>query len=130
MGLVPQPRDNVKYMVRIKRTVAYERLVLLCVGLTLFFAAPRMARWVRERGRDFVSSPSCRSVTLFYGAGISIGIVASLLILLYMFGKFVPKVSNTYLHTIARVCILSQTLIKKCFCFVSCRRLVLLVWVF
>ena len=57
--MVPQPGDNVvKYVVRIKRTVAYERLVLLCVGLTLFFAAPRMARWVRERGRDFVSSLS------------------------------------------------------------------------
>ena len=38
-------------------------------------------------------SPSLsRSVTLFYSAGITVGVVASLLILLYVFSKFVPKV--------------------------------------
>ena len=30
---------------------------------------------------------------MFYGAGVTLGIVASLLILLYIFSKFVPKVS-------------------------------------
>lgn len=33
-------------------------------------------------------------MSLFYGAGITIGVVASILILLYVFSKFVPKVSH------------------------------------
>lgn len=36
-----------------------------------------------------------RSVTVFYGTGITVGVIASLLILLYMFSRFVPKVSQT-----------------------------------
>jgi hypothetical protein len=73
VGVVPD--EKVGYRLAVKRGVAYERITLLVAGVVLLFGAPRLAR----------------SVTLFYGAGITVGILASVLILLYMFGKFVPK---------------------------------------
>lgn len=37
----------------------------------------------------------CRSQLFFYSAGISIGLLASLLILIYVMSKAMPKVSET-----------------------------------
>ena len=67
--------------------------IFLLVGLFLFFGAPGFSRYVLQAKVNFVYFFSCRNVTFYYASGISIGIVASLLVLLYVFSKFVPKVS-------------------------------------
>ena len=42
VGIVPDV--NVNFRLIVKRTVAYERVVLLTIGLLLLFLAPRLAR--------------------------------------------------------------------------------------
>lgn len=49
--------------------------VLLIAGITIFYIAPHLTK----------------NMTFYYSSGIALGIVASLLILLYVFSKFVPK---------------------------------------
>ena len=44
-------------------------------------------------------SLSHRSMALYYGGGITIGVLASVLILLYIFSKFVPKVNKVFVAT-------------------------------
>ena len=40
----------------------------------------------------FLSLSLCRSISFHYGTGIALGVVASMLVLLYVFSKIVPKV--------------------------------------
>ena len=49
VGIVPESGEAVRYKVSVKKTFAYERLVLFCFGLLLFFVAPRMARLLSNR---------------------------------------------------------------------------------
>ena len=68
--------ESVDFSLSAKLVFLYHFPVLLFAGLFLLFAAHRLSR----------------NVTLFYGTGVTLGVVASLLILLYIFSKFVPKV--------------------------------------
>ena len=59
----------------------------------MYLVSVELQSSVQSRVSLFLSLSLCSSATVFYGAGITLGIVASLLILLYVFSKFVPKVS-------------------------------------
>lgn len=70
-------RSAVHYRLTAREKLLWWFPLLLAVGVLLFFSASRLSR----------------NVTLYYGTGITIGVLASILVLLYVFSKFVPKVS-------------------------------------
>ena len=101
VGLVAVPvegQGRVEYELSVRVGPAYRGLVLLAVGVGLLVAAPHLSRsggqcqGVGQR-LTHTHTHTPRSVTLFYGAGVTFGVIASILILLYVFSKFVPKVS-------------------------------------
>lgn len=44
VGLVPEVRDHIEYQLKVRKRLAYERLLLLVAGLALLVAAPRLSR--------------------------------------------------------------------------------------
>lgn len=71
--------SNVDYKVKLNLIQAdLWRVVLLCAGLILFFAAQKLTQ----------------NVLFYYTCGVLLGIFASFLIIVYLFSKLIPKVSN------------------------------------
>lgn len=44
VGLIPESVDRVEYTLSVKKTIAYESLLLLSVGIILVFTAPFLSR--------------------------------------------------------------------------------------
>ncbi|XP_061413048.1 LOW QUALITY PROTEIN: nuclear envelope integral membrane protein 1a-like [Lethenteron reissneri] len=69
------------YEVKVIRTAFSWRLIgILLFGIILFFYAENLSR----------------SATFFYSSGVLLGIVASLLIIIFVVGRFLPKRSSVY----------------------------------
>uniref|UniRef100_A0A8C6Y6Y6 Nuclear envelope integral membrane protein 1 n=1 Tax=Naja naja TaxID=35670 RepID=A0A8C6Y6Y6_NAJNA len=73
--------QNSKYSISVTRTLDPKLFIVTFLGLLLFFCSDLMSR----------------SSVFFYSSGISIGILSSLLIVVYVLSRFVPKKSPIYL---------------------------------
>lgn len=73
--------EDTKYSVTVTRRFDPKLFLIFLLGLTLFFCG------------DLLS----RSQIFYYSTGMSVGIVASLLIIIFIVSKFVPKKSPIYI---------------------------------
>ncbi|KAH0629001.1 hypothetical protein JD844_010714 [Phrynosoma platyrhinos] len=79
------------YSITVARTFDPKLFVVTFLGLLLFFCSDLMS------SNNHDKCCLCRSSLFYYSAGISIGVLSSLLIVIYVLSRMVPKKSPIYL---------------------------------
>ncbi|KAG0431281.1 hypothetical protein HPB47_021934 [Ixodes persulcatus] len=77
VGLVSDDEFRFEFVVR---QANYWKIFQLCLGVVLFFTVPSL----------------CRNVLVFYTAGVTFGVVASLLLVVFILSRLLPRRSTAY----------------------------------
>lgn len=77
VGIVSQDEFRFEFVVR---QANYWRILQLCLGVVLFFSVPSL----------------CRNALLFYSTGVAFGVVASLLIAIFIVSRLLPRKTAAY----------------------------------
>lgn len=77
VGLVSDDEFRFEFVVR---QANYWKIFQLCLGVVLFFTVPSL----------------CRNVLVFYSAGVTFGVLASLLLAVFILSRLLPRKSTAY----------------------------------
>ena len=81
------------YVLTVRHKIKLRYLALLLIGLVLFFNAPSASRLATPFLDWFQSHAHfSRNVGMYYSLSVLLGVVMSLLLLLYVFSRMIPKV--------------------------------------
>lgn len=77
IGLASEDAYRFEFVIR---RINYWKVFQLCCGILLFYSMPSL----------------CRSTAVFYSCGVSIGVLACVLVLLFILSRFLPKKLGAY----------------------------------
>ena len=90
------------YSLTVRHKLKVRYIVLLAVGLILFISAPSASRLATPSQLQMIPDEAhpFRNVGVYYSWSVLLGVMMSLLLLLFIFSKMIPKVRGVALSTV------------------------------